>query len=189
MELAAARTIGERVLQVMGSSCVRAEIAGSVRRKKSDVKDIEIVAIISDYELLFASLRDVGVFIKPGVPDVIPWEPKVGAKYLRLMLNEQIKLDLFVASEDNWGTLYMMRTGSATGKNGDAWNGFIPKMFHRWKVLSGGGKMTGCLPTSVDGTQLPCPEEIDFFELLDMNFVPPEERIDGSVIKKYIKEK
>ena len=80
-----------------------------------------------------------------------------------------------------------MRTGSAVGTNGNSFSGFIPGMFSRFKKLSGGGRMTDCMPTMPSGEQLLVPEEKDFFDLLEMDFIPPEERIDRTVIKKYVK--
>jgi DNA polymerase/3'-5' exonuclease PolX len=43
------------------------------------------------------------------------------------------------------------------------------------------------MPTMPDGTQLWIPEEQDFFDLLEMDFVPPEQRTSKNVIKKYTK--
>lgn len=160
----------------------RVEVAGSVRRRKETVKDIELVAIVSDYGALYERLATTGRFIKPGVPDVINWAPKPGAKYVRMLLNEDIKLDLFIASKDNWGGIYTMRTGSGVGPDGDPYTGFVPMMFSRWKRVSKGGKMSGGQPTLPCGTMLPVPEEEDFFALCKAKWVPPEERIDASAI-------
>ena len=187
MELVEARALADRVLATMRSTCSRCEIAGSVRREKPIVKDIEIVAIVESYDDLFEAIRQHGRFIKPGVPDVIDWEPKVDAKYLRVILNEGIKLDLFIATPDNWAGIFLMRTGSGVGSNGSPFSGFIPGMFSRFKKLSKGGKMIGGIPTMPSGEQLLLAEEEDFFELLEMNFVPPKERTDRKVIKLYIK--
>jgi DNA polymerase/3'-5' exonuclease PolX len=187
MELQQAQEIAQRIRSQVERSASRVEIAGSIRRLKPNVKDVEIVAIVHDYDTLYRELRHHGRFIKPSVPDIIDWSFKPGAKYVRMLLHEGVKLDLFVASPDNWGPLYMMRTGGATGPDGNSFNGFVPGMFARWKKLSGGGMMTGCMPTTKDGIQLACPEEQDFFNLLGMDFVPPEERIDRKVIKKYIR--
>jgi DNA polymerase/3'-5' exonuclease PolX len=167
----------------------RIEIAGSIRREKPVVGDIELVAIVADQDKLIKLIGDVGQTIKPGVPGVIPWSPKPGAKYIRVRLEEGMNLDLFVASPENWGGLFLMRTGSASGSDGNAFNGFVPRMFKRWKTLSGGGRMTDAMPTMPDGTQLPVYEEQDFFDLLEMDFVPPVERADHKAIKKYIKVK
>lgn len=187
MELTQAFNIANKIKSDISSCVDRVEIAGSIRRQKPEVKDVEIVCMVNDYDRLFDSLSVHGRFIKPSVPDVIDWQFKPGAKYVRMLLHEGVKLDLFVASPENWGCLYMMRTGGAVGKDGNSFNGFVPGMFARWKKLSDGGKMIGCLPTRPDGSYVACPEEQDFFDLLGMNFVPPEERIDKRVIKKYVR--
>lgn len=187
MELLQALKIAHNVKSCIGPSASRVEVAGSIRRGKPEVKDVEVVAIVHDYDRMYGDLAHLGRFIKPSVPDVIDWQFKPGAKYVRMLLHQNIKLDLFIAHPDNWGPLYMMRTGGATGADGNPFNGFVPGMFSRWKKLSGGGKMEGCMPTTPDGIQLACPEERDFFELLEMDFVPPEERVDKRAIKKYVR--
>lgn len=181
MELQQAQTIAEKVLADCRPACSRIEVAGSVRRKKPLVKDIEIVAIVEDYESLFKSLACHGRFIKPGVPDIIDWSPKEGAKYIRMLLEEQVKLDFFVASPENWGALLTMRTGPAAAENGF---GFVPAMFAAWKRKSGGGKMSGCLPTFPDGRQVEAREEKEFFDLCGVKWVDPEERRSGRDVKK-----
>ena len=62
-----AKEIADQILSGISSSCVRSEIAGSIRREKKEVKDIEIVAIVDDYSSLYGSLAKFGRFIKPGV--------------------------------------------------------------------------------------------------------------------------
>ena len=47
--------------------------------------------------------------------------------------------------------------------------------------------MTDAMPTMPTGEQLWVPEEQDFFDLLEMDFVPPQERVDHRVIKKYVR--
>jgi DNA polymerase/3'-5' exonuclease PolX len=165
----------------------RVEVAGSIRRRKEVVGDIEICGIPADRAHLIKLLVELGQLIKPGVPGVVPWTPKLEAKYLRVRLAEGMNLDVFLATPQNWGGLFMMRTGSGVAPNGNAFSGFVPGIFGRFKKLSGGGRMTDCMPTMPSGEQLWIPEEQDFFDLLEMNFIPPEERIDKNVIKRYVK--
>ena len=188
IELSEARNIADKVLNHVRPAMARIEIAGSIRREKPIVGDIELVAIVDDRDKLLRLLGDVGPTIKPSVPGVIPWTPKPDSRYIRVRLEEGMNLDLFIANPDNWGGLFLMRTGSATGADGNAFNGFPPGCFARWKKLSGGGRMTDVMPTMPDGTQLPIPEEQDFFDLLEMNFVPPVERTARAVIKKYVRQ-
>ena len=187
IDLGEAVQIANKVRDHILPAMDRVEIAGSVRRKKDIVGDIEICGIPADREKLIQLLSGVGQHIKPGVPGVVPWEPKVSAKYLRVRLEEGMNLDVFLATPQNWGGLFMMRTGSGADLSGNSFNGFTPGMFSRWKKLSGGGRMTDCMPTMPTGEQLWIPEEKDFFDLLEMDFVPPEERVSRAVIKKYIK--
>ena len=183
MPLAEARKIADEIVAAIRPFCVRAEVAGSVRRRKEVVGDVEIVAIPSDFDGLTAALSKFGQHIKPGVPDVIPWQPKKNAKYLRLRLSQGINLDVFCANVDNWGPLFVMRTGSGTGPNGSPWGGFVPQVFKRWKKVSGGGRMTDCMPTTVDGVQLACAEETDFFELLGLEWVDPWDRTSNKAVR------
>lgn len=185
MSYGEALPLATKIVDHIRSAMERVEIAGSVRRKKENVGDIEIVGTPADRVKLISLLRDIGSHIKPGVPGVVPWEPKVESKYLRVRLNEEINLDLFLSHPDNFGGLFLMRTGSGSGPDGNSFNGFTPGIFSRWKKLSKGGMMVGCQPTTPDGVSIPLPEEKDFFDLLGMNFVPPEERVSKNVIKKY----
>ena len=186
IDLADADRIAEKVLKHISPAMDRIEVAGSIRRRKPVVGDIEICGIPGDREKLIKLLEDVGQHIKPGVPGAVPWTPKAAAKYLRVRLMEGMNLDVFLAKPENWGGLFMMRTGSGASPDGNTFHGFIPGIFGRWKKISGGGRMTECMPTTVDGEQIAIPEEQDFFNLLGMDFVPPIERITKGAIKKYV---
>ena len=188
IDLAEASSIASSVLNHVLPSLDRGEIAGSIRRQKEVVGDIEIVAISTQRDRLLSLLSDAGQHIKPGVPGAVPWSPKPDAKYLRVRLREGMNLDLFMASPENWGGLFLMRTGSGSGPDGNSFNGFTPGIFSRWKKLSGGGRMTDCMPTMPTGEQLWIPEEQEFFDLLEMDFVPPVERTSRFVIKKFVKK-
>jgi DNA polymerase (family 10) len=183
MTLIEAIPLAEDIRERIKNVTYRVEVAGSVRRRKETVKDIELVAVVIDYEELFRKLSQVGQFIKPGVPDVLPWPPKVGAKYLRMLLNEGIKLDFFIANRDNWGGIFTMRTGSGAGPDGNPMSGFVPRMFARWKQVSKGGRMVNGQPSLPDGTMLPVPEEEDFFALCKVEWIPPQERISADAIR------
>lgn len=188
IDLAIASNLASNILTHVQPAMDRIEIAGSVRRKKPVVGDIELVGIVGNENKLLNSLKDVGQTIKPGVPGVIPWSPKPGAKYIRVRLNEGMNLDLFLGTPENFGGLFLMRTGSGAGPTGNTFDGFTPGIFKRFKKLSGGGRMTGAMPTMPSGEQLFVPEEKDFFDILEMDFVPPVERVDHRVIKKYVRK-
>jgi DNA polymerase/3'-5' exonuclease PolX len=186
IDLSVAQKIADDILNHLRPALSRGEVAGSIRREKPVVGDLEIVAISDQREKLLQLIGDIGQTIKPGVPDVIPWSPKLDAKYIRVRVKEGMNLDLFMASPQNWGGLFMMRTGSGIGPDGNSFNGFIPGIFSRWKKLSDGGRMTDCMPTMPTGEQLWVPEEQDFFDMLEMKFVPPALRVDRKSIKKFL---
>jgi hypothetical protein len=83
IELAEAQALAESVLGHITPAMARIAVAGSIRRQKPIVGDIEVVGIPADRGRLLHLLSDIGQHIKPSVPGVVPWTPKVDAKYLR----------------------------------------------------------------------------------------------------------
>jgi len=111
--------IAEKIKAQLAPHCERIEIAGSIRRKKPFVKDIEIVAIPKPY--------DIGLF-ESGIATVVNQWPKVRGElpceYTQRILPDGITLDLFFAEKENWGLIYAMRIGSADYSHqvlGNAW--------------------------------------------------------------------
>jgi DNA polymerase/3'-5' exonuclease PolX len=153
--------IAKNVVKQLAPHCEKIEIAGSLRRKCREVKDIEIVAIPKPY--------DVGLF-QSGIATVVErWKKIKGelpCKYTQRMLPEGIKLDLFFATPENWGFILAIRTGSADFSH--------LTLGHRWVELGYKAK-DGHLYK--DGQIVPVPTERDFFRLLRLNWVEPEMRI------------
>lgn len=151
----------------------RLETAGSVRRKKPDVKDVEMVGIITPENKLKLPqlLLEAGYEgIKPGVSHNEKWPLKPGGKYWRL-LKDEVRFDLFFARPENWGLIFAIRTGPAE---------FSASLLARWKKISGGGySEDGMLHLPDVGDHkatVETPEEEDVFRLCGMSFVSPEKR-------------
>lgn len=181
-----ALSAAESILKHLSPALEQGVVAGSIRREKPVVGDIEVVGLPSDRELLVKLVADVGQVIKPGCPGIVPWTAKVDAKYIRLYLSSlDCKVDVFLADHNNFGGILAMRTGSAAGPDGNPFEGFIPGVFGRWKKLSGGGRMNGAMPTTGKGEVLPVPTEEAFFERVQMAVPPPAERVSKGAIKKY----
>ena len=111
MEYLKALEIANKVLELLKPFCDRCEIAGSIRRQKPEVKDIEIVCIPKPYEH--------GLF-EDGLATIVnKWQKVKGeleygkCKYTQRILPEGIKLDLFFATHINWGLQFAIRTGDA----------------------------------------------------------------------------
>ena len=183
MELEQAKKIASTVLNAIKPYCSRGVVAGSIRREKPLVKDIEIVAICKDYRKLYETLGRYGKFIKPGTQEIIEWAPKPNAKYVRMLLNEGIKLDLFLANEDNWGGILVLRTGSGSDEEGNPYGGFSSGIFSKWKEVSGGGRSVNGQFMTPEGKVYPLREEKDVFEILGIEWVEPKNRTSRSAIK------
>jgi DNA polymerase/3'-5' exonuclease PolX len=164
MVLSRAEEIAGELIEFIKPYCIRAEVAGSTRRKKETVHDIEIIAIPSNINTLknklgFHLLKLSGsVNGKPFV--------KAGDKYIQFRYKGE-QIDLFLAEEDNWGLIYLMRTGSA---------GFSSHILATWKRVSRGGYSESGYLHTADGLPVVTKEETDVFNLCRINFVEPELR-------------
>lgn len=160
MKYVDALAIAEKYKALLAPHCDRIEIAGSIRRKKPEVKDIEIVAIPKSYE--------VGLF-ESGIATVINRLEKVRGelpcKYTQRILPEGIALDLFFAEPGNWGLIYAIRTGSADFSHHVLASGWVRKGY-----TSSGGYLTA------NGRAVEVPEEVDLFRRIGLDFVEPEHR-------------
>lgn len=168
MEYEKALEIAERTLELIRPHCKRAEIAGSIRRRKPEVKDIEIVAIAKPYER--GLLRDL---YESDLATVInQWEKVKGEmiygkiKNTQRILPEGIKLDLFFATPENWGLIYAIRTGSADYSHMALARGWV-----RQGYRSKGGYLMK------DGVQINVFEEEDLFRLIKIPFIAPQYRV------------
>jgi len=164
MELKTAVKIANEIITLIKPYCSRIEIAGSTRRGKSNVHDLELVAISININTLKNKLG-MHLLSMQGKNKSNPFI-KAGERYIQFKYkNEQI--DQFLASEDNWGLIYLIRTGSAE---------FSSKMLARWKKVSGGGYSENGFLHSADGKVVMTKEEIDVFKLCQLENVAPELR-------------
>jgi DNA polymerase/3'-5' exonuclease PolX len=161
--LAEAEAIALKVLEQLKPYCIRAEIAGSIRRKKADCGDVEIVAIPLPYS---TGLLEDGIASVVNKWTKIKGEMNYGkTKYTQRILPEGIKLDLFFAEEGNWGSVLAIRTGSADYSHKVLANGWVRQGFK-----SEGGYLFR------DGERYEVREEKDLFKLIGVRYVEPEDR-------------
>src|SRR5205807_9246895 len=124
MDLGTARAQAELIRSSLEGVCRRIEIAGSIRRKKAQVRDIDFVAIPRTIERASQTL-----FGGPETVSLIDGklEALASAGRLSVVLNgEKLKrlkppgsdlfVDLYVATDQNWATLLLIRTGSREHK-------------------------------------------------------------------------
>ena len=180
--LADAERMAARIVELLSPACDRIEVAGSIRRRKASVGDIEIVAIPrydEEWDLFgktFArrsQLDDaLDQIIAQGI--IRPGE-RNGERYKQFRVSFYgLQLDLFVTDPERWGLIYTIRTGSAD--------------FSRWLVTS--RQYGGALPEKIkvrDGRlwrvgqdePLATPEEQDVFVALGLEWIEPWERERG----------
>lgn len=100
MELERAQKIADAVVKRLGPYCSRIQVAGSIRRKAPNPKDIDLVLIPTDLWNLHTELMRLGPL------------KMSGSKIMRVMV-DSTQVDIYVADEITWATLLLIRTGSA----------------------------------------------------------------------------
>jgi len=156
-----AKSLADELIDVLKPYCVKIEIAGSLRRKKEQVKDIEICIVPENPNKAF---NELGKFLLNH--DKNFKYSKNGSRYKQFRY-KGCQIDLFIAKPDNWGLIFLMRTGSAA---------FSTHALASWKKASGGGySKDGYLYNSKDEIVFTY-EETDVFKLCKMDFVEPELR-------------
>lgn len=169
-----ALTRANDLADVLEPACERILIAGSIRREKAEIGDIEIVLIpkrepienifgdVVDYR----SLLDMLLIHELDLPII-----KDGPKYKQVIW-QGMQADLFIASPATWGCIATIRTGSAD--------------FTQWLVTK--KRQGGACPEHLsfkdgrifDGAYvLDTSTEQQVFAALGLDWIEPRERIEG----------
>jgi DNA polymerase/3'-5' exonuclease PolX len=158
------------VVELLRPHCKRIELAGSLRRKKAEIGDIEIVAEPKEFTLdLFGVPTDTHSL------DLFDWsvlgELKLdGHKQKKIVLPGDVQIDLFIVTPPaQWGVIYLLRTGS------DKWSHRFVTAKSFGGMLPGYCKMRDGAIWSKDHI-IETPDEKDLFDLVGVKFVPPQER-------------
>jgi len=99
MDLEKAKVIAATVVKALEPYCDRIEVAGSIRRQKSVVNDIDLVLIPRDRWNLDTVLMRSGKY-------------KMSGKKISRVEMDSITLDVYFATGETWATLLLIRTGS-----------------------------------------------------------------------------
>ncbi len=97
-----AQPVAEEIVKLLEPHCVegKVEIVGSIRRKRPWVHDLDLVLIPKDLWQVHSVLLGLGKLKMSG--------PKI----LRVIYG-QFPIDVYFADQATWGTLLLIRTGSA----------------------------------------------------------------------------
>lgn len=103
LSLEKAQGIADRFLKLINPCCLMVSVAGSVRREKPEVHDIEFVAVPKD-EFCFGQL-----FIE-GYPGLVV----NGTKLKRFKYpDKKLQIELFLTRQADYGRMLAIRTGSS----------------------------------------------------------------------------
>lgn len=170
MEYSKAYDIGIKYFRLLKPYCDKIKIAGSLRRGRSEVGDIDIVCVPKE-SLSGEDLFSEEVSRLPEFTNLINSFPRVKGngfgKYTRLILPEGLDMDLSMCNQHNFGVILMIRTG--------------PSLFSERMVTDikkNGFKVEGGFLRQInDGRIIPCPEEADFFRITGQEFIEPNLRL------------
>jgi DNA polymerase IV (family X) len=186
MGIGAAKAYAELFVYFIRDTCEKVEIAGSIRRRKPKVHDIEIVAVpkykiekevlldgvrekqVNQLHLLMTSMLQSGKVTSDRQRKDKHRDP-FGERYYRVNYNVvdlKIPIDLFVVMPPSqWGTQFLIRTGCAE--------------FSHWivsqRINQGLHFKDGHLEHDVTGV-IDTPTEESVFKALRLPYVPPEQR-------------
>lgn len=168
MELAYARHLAEGVVFKLAPLCEDIMIGGSVRRHKPECTDIDIICIPRrDAEKdMFGTI--IGYHVIPEfITAVNQWTKIKGSpegKYTQRLLSDGTKLEISIATRDTWPTITLIRTGDTE---------FIHTLMKRALKL-GFEQRDGLLWN--DSKVVPLKDETDYFCVLNLPFIKPEDR-------------
>lgn len=185
--LAEADAVAHELVAVLDLGCDRIAVAGSIRRRRPDIGDVEIVAVPrirteTVVEGLFAEERQVEVdelqvlvdaLVLKGTLASHPTDSKHGARYSKLLHPASgLQVDLFSARPSTFGLIYLIRTGPATYSQWLATEARRRAHHVAGGELHRGGMGCGSIPCPV----VPTPDERDVYAALRLPFAPPEQR-------------
>lgn len=144
-------------------------IAGSLRRQKEKVNDIEIVCIPKYGHVqmpgeLFRTEQNLVVHHLTISGDI--QITKGGPRYHQIIF-EDTQVDLFMTAPDQWGRMLAVRTGPAD---------YSIKLASRWKALGYMGHKGELVSIKGSRYKPEFPTEKSFFEFLGWEYPQPSER-------------
>jgi len=99
MELERAKAIAQRVKDLLEPACEKVVVAGSIRRRRPLVNDIDLVLVPKDRYAVDSILMRLGKVKMSGM------------KIARVQM-DSISLDVYYATPETFATLLLIRTGS-----------------------------------------------------------------------------
>lgn len=173
--------IAEQLAALLTPACEETKIAGSVRRRKPEVHDLEFVLLPKRDLDMFGDPQESYTLLDKVIAGMVSdrilgWDAEVkrnGPKLKRLLrpvgLTSSLVVELYIADERNFGNTLAIRTG--------CWEFSRGMMTAKSK---GGGMPEGM--RQIDGylhhggQVVPCRTEEEYFARLGLKWYEPEER-------------
>jgi len=154
MELEKAKVIADTVVKALAPYCERIMVAGSIRRQKPTVRDIDLVLIPRDRQSLDSALLLMGSYKMSGM------------KIARVEM-DSIPLDIYFATPETFATLLLIRTGSVES------NIRLATLAKKrgWRLAASGGGLF-----NEHGERIAGDTEESIYEALGLPYQRPEER-------------
>ena len=164
LPLAQAKEIAEQYRYALQPSCERVEIVGSVRREKEIVGDIEILCVPKPNGMLEMTLVQLCM-----AGALIPQKDGPKLKTFLIPKVEGLVLELYITAKEQWGVMYVIRTGSA----------IFSKQVVTLKKY--GGLLPSCYRVKegriwYKKQAMETPQERDVFKLLGIEYIEPKDR-------------
>lgn len=201
MKLESIEPIAQTFLDQLSSACTRIEIAGSIRRRKPEPKDIEICCIpaLGHYSVtdMFGAVVEehpinhlddaIATLIGLGEWEFDPEVKRNGPAYKRLRhIASGACCDLFITTTRKWGYTFTIRTGPGYFSKS------LVKHAHKLGMFFSGSLLHQHQPLFDEhGDAKPCPagercmriietpEESDVFKALGLHWIEPKRRTNG----------
>lgn len=174
--------IAKKMADSLAPCCKRIMVAGSIRREKAEIGDIEIVAIADGDKLTerLNSALEAGKIrhVESGPKKTKRWGEKMKSFLFDATDGQPVQVDVFICQPETWGYTLLVRTGS-----GDFSNRMVTPINKRTHE-----GLPGLMPVqykciesrvcTLDGKPLDTPEESDIFYLYGLETVEPKLRTD-----------
>ncbi len=172
MKLKQAQQIAEALKADLKPYCERIEIGGSIRRKKLEPKDIELICIPKFAEIGTGQVTLSGS--ETTITENLLFDHiskkyfvlKIGKKSCKIQIGDEddvgIKVDIFTATFRTWGYIFMLRTGPAE------FSKFVVTNLKKRGFTMDAGEV------SHNGSCIPVPTEKALFSLLKIDWIEPE---------------
>ena len=170
MELQRAKVIAEELVGMLAPACERIEIAGSIRRRRLEVGDIELLCIPKFEEGIDQLDKELGLLFLQGI--LTHRRNKRGSVVYgdknKLLLHKPsgIGVDVFSTTEECWWVALAIRTGPKESNIAVA----MAAQKRGWRLKAYGPGF------DTPGGLIRCKSERDVFELVGIPYKKPWER-------------